>query len=279
MIGIALVAVAEIFAEISTSLGKREVSSKKESLYAFGFLSAFWSTFILLFIGIFIRHEFVFSLASLPTFLLRAVLEVALVFTSLNAILQADRSTFAFLRTLTIPILLAVDLVLGFSISTMQMLGMGIILFTAFALAFNHDLSPRGKLLSLISAMIAVCTISLYKYNITHFNSVEAEQAFMHIILLVVLVITAYARGHENVFRSLFHPIFLVQSFAAGIASTLISFAYLFAPASVIATSHRSLGILASIVSGRVYFHETHVAAKILACILIVAGIALTVAG
>jgi len=273
MIGIVLIAVGELFSQISTSIGKYEVAHKKESLYAMGFLHSVWTALFLLLMVTFWRGEFVFSLASLPTFIARALLEVTLVFVALHAVLKADRSTFSFLRVLTIPFLLIVDVALGYNISTNQMLGISAIVIALLFLFMNHGLSRKGKLLSIASALLAVGTISLYKYNITNFNSVEGEQIVMHTIILLTIIFTAWIKGHENVFKTLAQKVFIFQSLTAGLASVFMSFAYLFAPASIITTTKRSLEILYSMIFGRSYFHEKHFGIKISALVLTVFGI------
>jgi len=275
MIALTLVVLGSILLEFSTALGKYEVKRKKESLYAFGFLSGFWALVILLITGFLFQDTFIFSLASLPTFGLRAILEIVLLFITLHAILAADRSTYAFLRILTIPLLLAVDMSIGYSITSMQISGIGVVLATVFLLSLHHELSRRGKLLCVASAVLAVVVISLYKYNITHFNSVEAEQSAMVFINLVALFVAARVQKHENVFSYFSQPLCLIQSLAMGAAGILISFAYLFAPASIIITAERSCIVLASIVSGRIYFHEKHVWLKLAAAIAIVMGVVL----
>jgi hypothetical protein len=275
MLGILLIAIAEIFAEASTSIGKYEVAKKKESLYAMAFLNAFWATVFLLAIGLF-RGHFYFDLESLPTFLLRAILEIALVFVSLNAILTADRSTFAFLRTLTIPLLLVADFMLGYALEITQVAGVSLMVVAFLFLFFNHGLSRKGKLLSLVSAMIAVATITLYKYNITHYNSVEAEQTYMHVILLVAIIAAAKIRAHENVFWYLTQPLFITQSVLSGFASVFMSFAYVFAPASIIMAAKRAFEVLASIGAGRAVFKEKHLSVKLTGFSLLLLGVGLT---
>ncbi len=275
MIGIALIALGEIFSQIGTSIGKYEVAHKKESLYAMGFLNSIWTVLFLLLMFIFWRGEFVFSPESLPTFAARAVLEVILVFVALHAILEADRSTFSFLRVLTIPFLLLVDVFLGYNISTNQMLGISAIVVALLFLFMNHGLSRKGKLLSLLTALLAVGTISLYKYNITNFNSVEGEQIVMHAIILIALVLTAWIKKNENVFRTLTNKTFILQSVAGGLASVFISFAYVFAPASIITTAKRSLEILTSMIFGHSYFHEKHFGVKLTAFLLTVFGLSI----
>ena len=247
MIGILLVAVGEIFGEISTSLGKREVARKKESLYAFGFLNAFWATLAFVIIGL--MSTFTFSVASLPTFGIKVVLEIVMMFVTIFAVNEADRSTFTFLRILTIPLLVVVDLALGIVLSQLQLIGMALIVVTIAFFAYQRNLSRKGKLLSLASACIAVATISLFKYNITYYNSIAAEQAITYIILLMTLVVTARVKTRENVFLYLIKPRHLVQSFFAGIASVLINYALLFGPASVIMTATRTGEVLVAVVS------------------------------
>lgn len=276
MLGIALVAVAEIALQWSSSIGKYEAQKRRESIYAIGFLMWFWTTLFLLLWGTIGPGEFRFSLESLPTFGLRVILEIAMMFVTLRALMQADLSTFSFLRTFTIPLLLIVDIMLGYAISTIQLVGIGVIIAGSLLLISRKSLSKRGKLLSLLSAIIAVGTLSLYKYNITHFNSLEAEQFFIHLILLIVLVAAAYAQHRENLFRYLGKPVFLSQSILSGIGGVLMSYAYLFAAPSVITAAKRSFEIIYSIIVGRTYFHEHHLALKLAAAALVICGISLT---
>lgn len=275
MTGIVLVALAELFAEFSVSVGKYQIAHKRESLFAMGFLSAFWATIFLAGIGLMSESAFVFSLASLPTFLTRAVLEILLMFITLSALIAADRTTFSFLRVLTIPLLLATDLWIGYAVSMTEIMGISLIVVALVFLLLNHGLSPRGKILSLVSAILAVATISLYKYDITHYNSVAAEQTLMHSIILVAMVSGGAFYARENVLRYLLHPLFLAQSIAAGVASVLLSFGFAFGHPSVIMAAKRSFEIVASVVSGQAYFHEKHIVIKSISLLLIAGGIVL----
>ncbi|HWO07329.1 MAG TPA: hypothetical protein VNM40_01970 [Candidatus Paceibacterota bacterium] len=274
MFGVVLIGVAQLFAEVSTSLGKYEIERKHESVYRMGFLHAFWATFFLIGIAIY-TGNWIFSLASLPTFTARVILEIVLAIVNVHAVVSADRSTFAFLRTLTIPLLLAVDVALGYSISLAQMAGISAMVVGFTLLTLNHGLSRTGKILSLFSALIPVGTLTLYKYNITHFNSVEAEQAILHVVLVAALVIVAWVRTGENLFTHLFRPSYVLQSVAAGIATVLLSYAYLYAPASIITAGKRGFEILGAIAFGRAVFKEKHVLIKFVSCAIIVGGIVL----
>jgi hypothetical protein len=274
MPGIILTALSQLFAESATSMGKYEAEHNRESLYAMGFLNSFWTTVFLIGIGL-VQHDLVFSLASLPTFALRMVLEMTLMIVTLHAVLEAERSTFAFLRILTIPLLLMVDLALGYSLSTFQVLGISCVVVGFVFLLTNHGLSKRGKLYSLLSAVLAVATISLYKYDITHFNSVAAEQAVMNSILLIMLIVLARVRTRENLFAYLTKPAFILQSVISGFSGVFLSYAYVFAPASIITSTKRSFEMVGAIVFGRKVFHEGHLVIKIASFALMTLGIGL----
>lgn len=276
MYGIVLTAISQFFAEIATSMGKYETEHKRESLYAMGFLNGFWVTLFLVGLG-FLNGGFVFAMESLPTVALRCALEVLLLFITLHAVIDADRSTFAFLRITTIPLLLGVDMLLGYAISLQQIFGIIAIVVAFILLLLNHGLSRKGKMLTLASAVIAVATISLYKYNITHFNSVEAEQIVMHVVLLVVLTFVAKYRTGENLFDYLKKPTFLSQSVISGFSGVFLSYAYVFAPASIITAAKRAFEIIGSMAAGRAVFHEKHLLVKIVALVLMSIGVGMVV--
>ncbi len=279
MLGLILVAVSQVFAEFAASFGKREVERKEETVYEMAFLSTVWGAVLISLWGVF-HGSFVFNPESLPLFLVRSVLEIALLFISFHAVIRADRSTFAFLRVLTIPAVLAADIVLGYTLSLTQILGMLLIVTSLGLLFFGKGLSATGKLLTITAALLAAATVSLFKYNLTYYgNSVEAEESIMYAILLVAVIAAGFFRGHQNVFASFLRPAHLAQSFAAGIGSILMAFAYVFAPASVIMSGKRALDILYAIVSGQTYFHENRLALKLLAFLVVATGVGLVAFG
>jgi drug/metabolite transporter (DMT)-like permease len=271
MFGVILTFVGTFFDEISVTIGKKKVSEKKESVFAMGFLGAFWSSFGFLAIGL-LRHNFIFQSVSLPFFVLRAVLEIAQAHIAMIAVTQSDRSTYGFVRTLTIPLLFFVDLFLGYKISSYQILGICIITITLFIVLWERNIKKKGIGLILFTAINAVFTISLYKYDITHFNSVEAEQSLINFILLFYFFFTAILFAKENPLRLFFKPIFFAQSATDGIGCMLIAFAYKFAPASIIVSVIRSSSIFWALVTGRNYFHEKHIIMKIIVLLLLIAG-------
>jgi hypothetical protein len=67
--------------------------------------------------------------------------------------------------------------------------------------------------------------------------------------------------------------VFFAQSFVAGIGAVLVSFAYLFASASVITAAKRAISVFWAIISGNLYFQEKQIIFKIIMFALITLGI------
>ena len=175
----------------------------------------------------------------------------------------------------TIPLLLGTDILLGYTIGTNEIFGIAIIVAALIILFINHGIRREGAWLVLITSINAVATISLYKYNITHFNSVEVEQGIVHIILLAYFFLMAVFVTKENPLRYLRKPLFFGQSAVIGIGTVLISFAYLFATASVITAVKRAATILWAMFSGNLYFKEKKLFVKLISLFLIIGGLVL----
>ena len=274
MFGIILVVIGTILDEVSSSAGKWNVNHKIESLYTLGFLNYFWGAIIFLCI-ILIKGHFIFDPASIPLFTLLLLLDGAQIYSSLHAIAEADRSTFGFLMVGTIPLLLVVDIFLGYSISFINLSGISFIVLSLIFLFINHGLSKKGIRYVWFSTFNAVATISIFKYLITNYNSVEAQQFLEISILLVALFIMAFWKSKENPLRFVFNKKFLLQSVSRGFAAVFMSMAYLYAPTSVITGAKRGTSVLASIVSGNKFFHEKHILIKIVSFAFVVAGLIL----
>ncbi len=276
MIGIILASASALMDEISTSVGKWEIEHKRESIYTFGFLNCFWILLVMVVI-VLVKGSgsFVFSLDSLPLFALAAVLDIAQTYATLKAVVHAERSTFGFLMIITIPLLLAVDFVLGYQLTTPALFGIGLIVAGLIFLLINHGLDKKGIGYVLFSAVNAVAATALYKHLITYYNSVEAQQICMYVIILIFLYVMARWRSKQEPFRYLFKREFLAQSVSRGFAGAFISFAYLYAPASVIMSAKRGLSVLLSIISGKAYFHEKHFLIKLAASALVLVGLIL----
>ena len=276
MIGIWLAGLSSACSELSDSIGKRQVGIGTASFYTFGFLNLLIGTMILLGLGIW-RHDFYLSLASLPTLIPRIILEILQAHMTVLAVVKADRSDFGPIRILTVPLLLVVDMLLGYVVTPLQMVGVGLITLTIALLLLSEKFRARGSLLVLFTAVNAVATISLYKYDITHFNSVETEQIVVQLILLIYFFVLASVVAKENPFSYLRTRTFALQTGASGLASVIATYAYLFAPASIITASLRASSVLLALVSGTYYFKEKHILVKVLVACGIIVGLLLLI--
>lgn len=275
MFGVILASIGTLFEEVSTSLGKWEMKRKVESPFTFGFLQLFWGGVILLGIALVRPASFVFSTASFPTFLSRVVLEVIQAHTTVVAIAVASRSTFGFIRALTVPLLLGVDIMLGLVPTAFQVAGIALTVVTLIILFRNHGIERTGARLALFTAVNAVATLSLYQYDVRHFNSVVAEQLLMHAVLIAYFAILAVTATREHPFRLLLRRAALAQSVTMGIGGVIESFAVLFAPISIILAAKRSSSVLWSVIAGRLTFHEGRLLLKITAVVLLGIGLVL----
>lgn len=275
MFGILLTSISTFFQEISVSIGKDGVARRLQGIYTMGFLNSFWILLIFIFLIFATGQKFIFSLASLPTFGLRVILELFQADISVRAAVAADRSTYSFIRTITIPLLLSIDLFLGYHISSSQLAGVFLIGSTLLFIFMARGVNKIGIRLIIFTAINAALTLSLFKYDITHFNSVVAEQSIIYSFLLIYFFSSAYWKAGENPLVFLKKPLFFIQSSSNGFGGILQSFAYSFAPASVIITAERSSAVLWSVLSGNIYFKEGGFLVKIAALVFLVAGIVL----
>lgn len=269
-----LILLGTLSSEVSNSIGKLAVARKQQTLYSMGFITMFWIT-ILFACLIALGAEFRFAVDSLHLFLPRVALEVILAHVSVKSILVADRSTVSFLRMITIPLLLVVDVIIGYEILLTQVYGI-VLLLLALALVFWRN--PRGQKgtgIVLLGGVLAVATTSLFKYNITVHNSVAAEQVIISSVLLLYFLVFSMLKFNEKPWTLLRHPYVQAQSISHGVAGLLLSFAYLYAPASVIISLKRSLAVFWATISGNIVFHEEHIVRKIISFVIAAVGVTL----
>jgi len=276
MIALTLLGIGSLFGEIGSSIGKWQAAHKKEGIFLMGFLELFWGTFFFFCIAFF-RGTFDFSLTSLPTFMPRVILEILLMTSAMLAVQKAERTAIGFLTVGTLPLLLVVDIFLGYTISLKEIIGISIIIITLLILFLNHGISKKGVGYIIFTTISSVATLSLYKYDITHFNSVEAEQGITYLILLIYFGITSILINKQNPFSYIFKYPFAIQSISLGAGAVLVSFSYLFAPASIITSGKRAFRAMVTIVFGGRYFKEKKIPIKIGGLLFIILGLTLLV--
>lgn len=277
MFGVSLITISTFFDEILSSFGKKKVLAGNLSKYSIGFIQMIGGLVILGLIALVKRETFVFQTGSWPTFLPRLILEILQAHAMLTGLMLADRSTFGFIRVGTVPLLLLVDIVLRYTISLPQLVGMVIILMSIFLIFFGPKINKTGSKWVIISAVNAVATLSLYKYNITNYNSVIGEQSIIQLAVILYFIAMAVFVGQENPFRYLKDKIYLTQSIINGLSNLAGSFAYAYGAASVILSAKRSSEVLWATASGGLYFREKGLAYKAIIVSLLILGLVLLV--
>ncbi|MDQ5893553.1 MAG: hypothetical protein QG640_565 [Patescibacteria group bacterium] len=274
MLAIFTIIIGTLLSEIAASIGKFQTQHKKETIFQMGFLEAFWPAVFFISIALY-NGGFYLDPASFPTFFARMFFETIVFTLGLAMIIKSDRSTSAFLTILTIPLLLLVDTFLGYEIGPQQIAGILIVVFSLVGLYSGKGLRKSGSLYAILWALGAAITISLYKYNVTHYNSVAAEQGYAFLMLLIFFFVLSLVREKKNPIPFLFKYPYNVQSLARGVAMPFLSFAYIFAPASIILTGKRAFSVLWAILSGGHYFNEKKLGIKILYLGFIIIGLIL----
>jgi hypothetical protein len=287
MFGILLASLATLIGEAGSSIGKDEVHKRRETVTEMAIINGLFGLSILAVIAFFfppstylgnIFGGFVFSVDSLPYFIPRFLLEILVVYLFTNGAAIATRATFSFLRMVTIPLLLIVDIALGYVFTYIEIIGIIVIFLTTSSLFFSKTLKREGMWYILGGSVTAVATVSLYQYNITNFNSVAGEQIVMYTGILIYLIVLNFYQTRKNPFRHFKRPKVAIQSICSGSESVITSFAFLFAPASIIMAARRTSAILWAIVVGNRVFHEQHIGAKLAglgvlsACLLVLAS-------
>jgi hypothetical protein len=275
MIGILLSAIASFFGELSGTLEKWMVKKKVESVYAIGFQNSLVSFAFFVFFVLVGNGELRLHPDSFPTLALLAVLAVLQAYLTLMGTAIASRGTFNFIRTGTMPLLLVADLLVGYSLTATQISGIVVVMCALLFLFMNHGIERKGAWMVALSAVNAAITLSLYKWHVTVWNSVAAEQLVVHCAYLLFFLFGSIVIAKENPLKLLTKRLPFMQSAVYAVDSFISSFAYVFAPASVILAATRSSAVLWGILFGNRVFHEKALVLKIATCVVITIGIVL----
>ncbi len=274
MFALLLMFVGNFFVETSTALGKKAMAKRTETIYGYAFLNVFWVTLFLI-IFVLLGANFHFSRASLPFFIPRMIVEIIMAQIAALAIHKADLSTFSFIRLTTIPILLIIDVILGYSIKPVQMVGIILIFGALVYLLSKNNINRRGSKLVIAVALLAPINISLLKYDITHYNSIAAEQILICLGILSYFTIAAWLHTGEKTWSYLYRARTEIQSISQGLGSSIGVFAYAYVPASIAVTFSRSTELLLAILFGNVAFHERRIGRKLGGFVVVLAALIL----
>lgn len=226
--------------------------------------------------AVLVPSSFVFTPASWPILVIRIGLEIAQAWVTLEALGRASRSTFGFLRVLTIPLLLISDVFfLGANLTPVRYAGLAIIMATLLWLFRDNGKDRKGMFYVVASAVGAVLTLSLFKYDIQTYNSVVAEQLIVGLGMLIGLYFIERYKFGRNPFVLLKKRAVIVEALSLGLGAVLISYGYVYLAVSIATAMKRALGVLWSVLSGKRFFKEENLYSKLLACVVLLLGLIL----
>jgi hypothetical protein len=275
MLAALLVIVGNFFEELSASASKHAFTGRLFTYVVYGFLIEAISVLFFGGTALIGGYTLAYNTHALPIFALRVVNEFLQCEVVFRALEFADRSTFGFIRVLTIPLLLLVDIMMGYHITNLQFLGIGIILVVLLSYFANGKLHGKGMGLALASALLSVVDLSLYKYDISHYNVAAVSQFYLALALFSIYAVRVFFSKEDRrlLVEMTAHPLLGLVFVSQGLSSVLVSLAYQYAPASLILAFSRAVSVLWSLVSGVFYFHEDSVLRKTFAFALIVVGL------
>jgi drug/metabolite transporter (DMT)-like permease len=275
MLGVLFIIGSTFLEEASSVIGKRKAAHNQENAYAYVFLHGFFA-WIFMVVGLF-WMEVRFSPESIPILGTRIILEWLAMWIVAQAVIKSDRSTMGFAGILSIPLLTGVDIFLGYHLSVLNLLGMGLISVALF-LAFSRKPSSRRKRQGLhfavAMALMSGLAATLYKYDLTHYNSLAVEQSIVLTGSVLFFGIMSARHTRKNApWRQLRRPSTLSQSLLAGTGNVLQSASYLFMPAAAVIATKRALSLFWSVLAGHSYFHEKSLGHKLLTFLLVAVGL------
>ncbi len=276
MFGIVLVVIAAFFVEVGCSVAKHEHSKHGEDVWGAIFLNSFVTLLIYLIVGVY-RGTLDFFVQSWPILVIAGLINLAATFVSNMATLKASRSIAGVFRMLTVPLLTVVDYFLGYDISPVQILGIGVIVLTIITLMKRDAWYKTSTKWLMANTIMTVLAITIYKYTIDHLATVETVQVINFIFLIVGAIVGAQICNKQNLFKLFTHPFAFLQASSMSLGSVLNGFAYSYAPASIISAAYRSAQAFWTLVSGSFYFHEHKIFTRMIAVVFLVGGVFLLV--
>lgn len=276
-----LVFIGHFFEEISASASKIAFKERVFSYTMYGFLAHVVTACFFAVTVLFEKQPFVYNTAALPLFAVRLVAELLQCEIVYRALVKSDRTTFGFARILTIPLLLLVDIMLGYQLSNAQFAGIGIIAAALLAYFGTGHVKGKGMYLALYSSVLSVVTISIFKYDVSHYNTPGVVQLLASLAVAIIYGVRVLCSKHDRKLLGHMkdHPLLGLTLLAQAASSALISYAYALAPASLVLALSRASAVIWSLISGVFYFHEHKVVRKAFVCAVLAVGLLVMVNG
>ncbi len=194
---------------------------------------------------------------------LYSLLWILFTYFAMNAINKADRSTNSLFSVLVLPLLLISDILLWYNINIYHIIWVLFIVLILVLSTWKWPISTKWIKYIIWAQIVASIWITVYKYLITHFVSVETILLIDSLIMMSIFVsITIYKLWILWIRESLYFKNIKFWIFS-GLWQTIWLFAYMFWPASIVTAIKRILQMSWWVVFWRFVFNEVNFWKKI----------------
>jgi len=182
---------------------------------------------------------------------------------AMKSIEVADRSTSAIFSVLALPLLLISDILLWYNVNKFQIIWVLFITLVLLLISYKGSLNLKWLKYILATTAVAFFNTVIFKYLISHWWSVPTVlflQSFFAFILLSIYVSTKL--GVEKI-KEIIHKQYISIGLFRSTNTLLVSLAYMFWPASIIAALKRIFMMFRWVVFGHFVFHESNIGKKL----------------
>jgi len=177
------------------------------------------------------------------------------------------------MSTMGIPLLLVLDILLGYEITARHILGGIMLLGMLIYIIYKGDFSMKGIKYVIAANLLSVLTITAFKYSTSYFGSTELVNFYSALFaggLFVVIV--GRTKGIKGILK-ICKPKYLAFASLYGIASVLNAAAYKYMISSMVIACKRFFAMMFGIISGKLYFQEKNLLKKISVASMIGMGV------
>ncbi len=196
-----------------------------------------------------------------------------------RAIHYAEISVFYLLGCMNLPILLVSDLVLGYSITPLEIVGIGIIFISLWYGLYKRDLSFKGIRDIVLSNIILMGMMIAFKYVTHHYTTPETANFIIHaplVLLFIPIVLkTAGIKWLKKTFKTKYRGL----SWLYGMGNVCIAEAYKSITPAIVMLFKQAFMMIFSLITGRLIFHERKTVKKIWVAAGIIIGIIVMLVG
>lgn len=166
--------------------------------------------------------------------------------------------------------LLTVDLILWYNISSWEIAWILLITFTLIIVSSNRTISLNGVGYVLLSVIFSVVNISIVKYWIENYNSLESQMLIIQVLVSIIMFFVVLFQKGLNWIAVCFNPKYFVVGVFNSLNVLFNNIALLFGPASVVTALRKVWEVIWWVVFWKVIFDEKKFLRKIWTALILI---------